>query len=130
MPGCRRKGLLLMAAEISLGPAPARWDALGRRIRFLVAGTIAYNVIEAIVAITAGSNASSSALMGFGLDSVIEVSSAAAVAWRFSAREHHVREAREKRHCGSSRCRSSPWPPSYRWTRADPWSAAGKPSRH
>ncbi|MFF0667421.1 cation diffusion facilitator family transporter [Streptomyces tendae] len=86
-----------MAAEISLGPAPARRDALARRIRFLVAATIAYNVIEAIVAITAGSIASSSALVGFGLDSVIEVSSAAAVAWQFSAREHDVREARERR---------------------------------
>ncbi|MBQ1098260.1 cation transporter [Streptomyces sp. b94] len=86
-----------MASAISLGPAPARRDALARRIRFLVAVTIAYNVIEAIVAITAGSIASSSALVGFGLDSVIEVSSAAAVAWQFSAREHDVREGRERR---------------------------------
>ncbi|MEV5551651.1 cation transporter [Streptomyces sp. NPDC052309] len=53
-------------------------------------------MIEAIVAITAGTTASSTALIGFGLDSVIEVSSAAAVAWQFSAREHAVREAREK----------------------------------
>ena len=52
--------------------------------------------IEAAVALTAGTLASSTALIGFGLDSVIEVSSAAAVAWQFSAREHHVREAREK----------------------------------
>ncbi|BAU86630.1 cation efflux protein [Streptomyces laurentii] len=36
------------------------------------------------------------ALIGFGLDSVIEVSSAAAVAWQFSARDHAVREQREK----------------------------------
>ncbi|WP_338022734.1 hypothetical protein [Allosalinactinospora lopnorensis] len=39
--------------------------------------------------------ASSAALIGFGLDSVIEVSSAAAVAWQFSAREHALRQARE-----------------------------------
>lgn len=58
--------------------------------------TITYNVIEAAVAITAGTIASSTALIGFGLDSVIEVSSAAAVAWQCSAREHAVREAREK----------------------------------
>ncbi|MEU1268623.1 cation transporter [Streptomyces sp. NPDC005799] len=82
--------------SISLGPSPARRDALTRRIRLLVAATITYNVIEAIVAITAGTLASSTALVGFGLDSVIEVSSAAAVAWQFSAREHAVREAREK----------------------------------
>ena len=81
---------------ISLGLSPARRDALARRIRLLVAVTIAYNVMEAIVALTAGTLASSTALIGFGLDSVIEVSSAAAVAWQFSAREHHVREAREK----------------------------------
>lgn len=83
-------------AVISLGPSPARRDALARRIRLLVAATITYNVVEAIVAITAGTLASSTALIGFGLDSVIEVSSAAAVAWQFSAREHAVREAREK----------------------------------
>ncbi|MGW5066270.1 cation transporter [Streptomyces cyaneofuscatus] len=80
---------------ISLGPSPARRDALARRIRLLVAATIAYNVIEAAVALTAGTIASSSALVGFGLDSVVEVSSATAVAWQFSARDHAVREARE-----------------------------------
>lgn len=82
---------------ISLGPSPARREVLARRIRLLVAATITYNVIEAIVAITAGTIASSTALIGFGLDSVIEVSSAAAVAWQFSARDHAVREAREHR---------------------------------
>lgn len=81
--------------SISLGPAPARREVLARRIRLLVAATITYNVIEAVVAITAGTLASSTALIGFGLDSVVEVSSAAAVAWQFSAREHAVREARE-----------------------------------
>ncbi|MGW7594521.1 hypothetical protein [Streptomyces rubiginosohelvolus] len=82
---------------ISLGPSPARRDTLIRRIRLLVAATITYNVIEAVVAITAGTMASSTALIGFGLDSIIEVSSAAAVAWQFSARDHAVREAREQR---------------------------------
>ncbi|MFW3473830.1 cation transporter [Streptomyces microflavus] len=81
---------------ISLGPSPARRDALARRIRLLVVATIAYNVIEAAVALTAGTIASSSALVGFGLDSVIEVSSATAVAWQFSTRDHAVREARER----------------------------------
>ncbi|MFE2546116.1 cation transporter [Actinacidiphila glaucinigra] len=82
--------------SLTLGPGPARRDALTRRIRLLVAATITYNVIEAIVALTAGTLASSTALIGFGLDSIIEVSSAAAVAWQFSARDHAVREAREK----------------------------------
>ncbi|WP_217235887.1 cation transporter [Streptomyces sp. AC555_RSS877] len=82
--------------HMSLGPSPARREVLAKRIRLLVAATITYNVIEAVVAITAGTLASSTALIGFGLDSVIEVSSAAAVAWQFSARDHTVREAREK----------------------------------
>ncbi|MBD9704524.1 cation transporter [Streptomyces caniscabiei] len=82
--------------ELSLGIRPSRRDQLTRRIRLLVAATITYNVAEAIAAITAGSLASSTALIGFGLDSVIEVSSAAAVAWQFSAVDHDVREAREK----------------------------------
>ncbi|MFF7793437.1 cation transporter [Streptomyces sp. NPDC007991] len=81
---------------ISLEPTPDRREILAKRIRLLVAATITYNVVEAIVAITAGTLASSTALIGFGLDSIIEVSSAAAVAWQFSAAEHAVREAREK----------------------------------
>jgi divalent metal cation (Fe/Co/Zn/Cd) transporter len=87
--------VLLMTA-ISLGPSPVRGDVLARRIRLLVAATITYNVVEAAVAITAGTLASSTALIGFGLDSVIEVSSATAVAWQFSARDHDARDAREK----------------------------------
>ncbi|QFY13421.1 cobalt transporter [Nonomuraea phyllanthi] len=73
-------------------PAPARRASLRRRVRLLVAATITYNVIEAAVAITAGGIASSAALIGFGLDSVVEVASAAAVAWQFSAADHERRE--------------------------------------
>ncbi|HJQ46759.1 MAG TPA: cation transporter [Amycolatopsis sp.] len=69
-----------------------RQAILTRRVRLLVAATITYNVLEAIVAITAGSMASSTALVGFGLDSVIEVASAAAVAWQFSGTDPEARE--------------------------------------
>jgi divalent metal cation (Fe/Co/Zn/Cd) transporter len=69
-----------------------RREILSRRIRFLVAATITYNVIEAFVALSAGAAASSSALIGFGLDSVIEVSSALAVAWQFAGRDPEARE--------------------------------------
>lgn len=69
-----------------------RRAVLRRRIRLLVAATITYNVVEAIVAITAGTIASSIALIGFGLDSVIEVSSAAAVAWQFARPDPQRRE--------------------------------------
>ncbi|MBN6056514.1 cation transporter [Nonomuraea sp. RK-328] len=77
---------------VPLGPSSSRRAALKRRIRLLVAATIAYNVVEAVVAVTAGSIASSAALIGFGLDSVVEVASAAAVAWQFSAADHERRE--------------------------------------
>ncbi|MFI6230571.1 cation transporter [Micromonospora echinospora] len=74
------------------GPSAQRRAVLARRVRLLVAATITYNVVEAVVAITAGAVASSTALIGFGLDSVIEVSSAAAVAWQFAGRDPESRE--------------------------------------
>lgn len=72
-------------------PAERR-RVLSRRIQLFVAVTISYNVIEAAVALTEGSRVSSTALIGFGLDSVIEVSSAAAVAWQFAAKDSQERE--------------------------------------
>lgn len=78
------------AADALLGGA--RRSVLQRRIRWIVAATITYNVIEAVVALVAGTIASSTALIGFGLDSIIEVLSAAAVAWQFSAPDPERRE--------------------------------------
>jgi divalent metal cation (Fe/Co/Zn/Cd) transporter len=69
-----------------------RRATLQRRIRLLVAATITYNVIEAVVALAEGTRVSSSALIGFGLDSIVEISSAAAVAWQFSAKDPETRE--------------------------------------
>lgn len=88
------------AAEQDTGPQQSvnsaveleRRRALNRRIRLLVAATITYNVIEAVVALSAGTVASSAALIGFGLDSLIEVASAAAVAWQFSGPDPQARE--------------------------------------
>lgn len=60
---------------------------LHRRVRLIVAFTITYNVIEAIVAVWAGVLASSAALIGFGLDSVVEVLSAIAIAWQFTRKD-------------------------------------------
>src|SRR5215213_8753112 len=78
--------MLLMSA------AGTRRSTLERRIRLLVGATITYNVIEAVIALAEGTRVSSSALIGFGLDSVVEISSAAAVAWQFSARDPETRE--------------------------------------
>lgn len=80
------------AAPAASTADPDRRVVLGRRVRLLVTGTIAYNLVEAIIAISAGTVASSTALIGFGLDSVIEVASAAAVAWQFSAPDPQARE--------------------------------------
>ncbi|MDC7120581.1 cation transporter [Cellulomonas fimi] len=82
-------------STLSIGPRPldaARRAVLQRRIRWVVTATISYNVVEAVIAIAAGRAASSSALIGFGLDSVVEVLSAAAVAWQFAAPDPEARE--------------------------------------
>ncbi|MDU0346249.1 cation transporter [Microbacterium sp. KSW2-29] len=68
-------------------PTGERRPVLQKRIKWIVTATIAYNLVEAVVAITAGTVASSAALIGFGLDSTIEVLSAAAVAWQFTRRD-------------------------------------------
>lgn len=72
--------------------SPARRLVLQRRIRWIVAITIAYNAIEAIVSLLAGGVASSTALVAFGLDSIVEVLSAAAVAWQFASPDPERRE--------------------------------------
>lgn len=59
--------------------------SVGRAMRValvLVAGTAAYNVVESAVALWSGLRAESSALVGFGLDSLIECAAAAVLLWR------------------------------------------------
>ena len=58
-------------------------EGLRRRGLVLAALTIAWNVIEAAVAITAGVAAGSIALVGFGFDSTVEVMSSVVVVWQF-----------------------------------------------
>jgi divalent metal cation (Fe/Co/Zn/Cd) transporter len=79
-----------MTATLQLGPV--RRAVLSRRIRLFAAATITYNVVEAAASLWAGSVADSSALIGFGLDSVIEVASAVALSWQFSAKDPEQRE--------------------------------------
>src|SRR6476469_2358654 len=69
----------------------ARRAHLTRRVRLLVTATIAYNVVAAVVALAEGTRVSSSALIGFGLESVVAISSAAAVAWQLSAKDPETR---------------------------------------
>ncbi|MGE2834880.1 cation transporter [Mycobacterium sp. SMC-4] len=81
-----------MPAPTHSAVSAGRRAVLARRVRLFVALTISYNVMEAIVALTEGARVSSTALIGFGLDSLIEVSSAAAVAWQFAGRDPEARE--------------------------------------
>lgn len=73
---------------------PARRRQLGRRAQLLAATSVAYNLVEALIAITAGVVAGSVALVGFGLDSVVEVSSGLIILWQF---RHRLPESRERR---------------------------------
>jgi divalent metal cation (Fe/Co/Zn/Cd) transporter len=73
--------------------APADRRRLGRRAQLLAGFSVTYNFLEAVVAVTAGVVAGSVALIGFGLDSVVEVSSGLIILWQF---RHRVPESRER----------------------------------
>ena len=64
--------------------APSRTQLVrrGQRLEYF---TITYNSVEGLVSIVAGAIAGSVSLIGFGLDSFIEVTSGAALLWRL----HH-----------------------------------------
>jgi divalent metal cation (Fe/Co/Zn/Cd) transporter len=64
------------------GVTLAQRERLHQRALRLEYFTVSWNVVEAIVAITAGLLAGSVALVGFGVDSGIEVLSALALLWR------------------------------------------------
>lgn len=73
---------------------PIRRQQLGRRAQLLAGASVSYNLIEAVIAISAGLAAGSIALVGFGLDSVVEVSSGLIILWQF---RHPLPESRERR---------------------------------
>ena len=66
---------------------------LGRRAQLLAATSVSYNLVEAGIALVAGLVAGSVALLGFGLDSVVEVSSGLVVLWQF---RHALPQSREQ----------------------------------
>ena len=68
--------------------------SLVRRGRYLEYFTIGYNSLEGLIAVAAGMVAGSIALVGFGFDSLIEVTSGAVLLWRLHA---DVNEARRER---------------------------------
>ena len=69
----------------AIAAARGQRDLWVSRAKTLSIITIGYNVLEGIVAVTFGLNDESVALFGFGVDSFIEVASAALVLWRFRA---------------------------------------------
>jgi divalent metal cation (Fe/Co/Zn/Cd) transporter len=73
----------------------AERTALARHGRRLEYFTIAWNSLEGLVAIGAGVFAGSISLVGFGVDSFIEVTSGAALLWRMSGDDEGRREHRE-----------------------------------
>jgi divalent metal cation (Fe/Co/Zn/Cd) transporter len=87
--GCECASIPLAAAD----PRLRRWAW------WLTALTIGWNSLEAIVAIASGVMAGSIALVGFGLDSIVEVGSALVIVWRLSHRgaDHEADQRIERR---------------------------------
>jgi divalent metal cation (Fe/Co/Zn/Cd) transporter len=82
---------VITAAAPVLSMAQRHW--VGRRAQQLAGVSVAYNLIEAVVAVAAGAVAGSIALIGFGLDSLVEMSSGLVILWQF---RHPVPESRER----------------------------------
>jgi divalent metal cation (Fe/Co/Zn/Cd) transporter len=87
---------------------PRDWVRIGL---WLVIATMAYNVVEGIIALWAGAHTESTALLGFGLDSFIECAAAAVLLWRLAveARGAHPEtiencEQRVQRFVGGTFC--------------------------
>ena len=71
-------------------------DAIRKTALFLVLAGLLWNLIEAAVALWAGSRAGSVAILAFGLDSIIELLAGAVLMWRLGAlREESEAEAAE-----------------------------------
>jgi len=96
-----------MLTCVDIRPAPSQRGARAPRVEGvprasdlargtrLEAVSLLYNLAEAVVGVWAGVAAGSVALVGFGLDSVVESSSAAILLWRFSTERRGVRSAEE-----------------------------------
>lgn len=72
-------------------------EATARRGKYIEYFTIAWNCVEGLVAVVAGALAGSISLVGFGIDSFIEVVSGSVLLWRMSVdADIHSRERNEK----------------------------------
>jgi divalent metal cation (Fe/Co/Zn/Cd) transporter len=86
------------------GAAPDRQNLVrrGRRLEYF---TIAYNSLEGLISVAAGLVAGSVSLVGFGLDSLIEVTSGSALLWRL----HHDLNASRREHIERTSLRIVGW---------------------
>jgi len=87
---------------------------LGRRAQLLAGASVAYNLAEAAVAVTAGSVAGSIALVGFGLDSLVEVSSGLVILWPLAMALGALQGLRDHRSRMSELLTSTPRPARHR----------------
>lgn len=78
----------------TVAPDRAALVRRGLRLNYL---TLGYNVLEAGVALAAGLTAGSVSLVGFGIDSVVEVTASVAAQWRLRADVDIARRARAER---------------------------------
>jgi divalent metal cation (Fe/Co/Zn/Cd) transporter len=70
--------------------------SLVRRARLLAAGGVAWHLVEFAIAIGAGIAASSIALIGFGIDSIVESAAGGIVLWRFGTRSSQSETAERR----------------------------------
>lgn len=73
--------------------SPKKRTQLKRQAVWLESGTVGYNVLEGIVAVTLGSLASSVALVSFGIDSAVEVMASLVLLWRLTRQEKDAAHA-------------------------------------
>jgi len=90
-------GLPLVEVRPRSAPRSAERAALMRRARLLAWGGNAWHVIEFAIAVAAGVAAGSIALVGFGLDSLVEVAAGTVIVWLFTGRRVGAGEAAERR---------------------------------
>jgi divalent metal cation (Fe/Co/Zn/Cd) transporter len=78
---CSGQSLRVQVGDLSVEPDRHRRQRIALGLAW---ATIAWNTVEAVVAIVAGAVASSIALVGFGLDSTVEVLSASVIVWQMT----------------------------------------------
>ncbi len=92
LTGCSKPDSLVRMVELALDR-----QVFVQRAKKLEYFTIAWNSLEGIVAVVAGTLAGSISLIGFGVESFIEVTSGAALLWRMSVdAQKHRRERTER----------------------------------